>query len=186
MPGRRFFLEYIQRSKQIKEEITISTPTPAFDVETLSYNQLNIVCGRTGSGLWGHTWPWACGGRLRPLRHPFYNRTKALIFVVDCADSALFTEIVEERHFWKILCDLEDERGIWRTKSPFERDLKVLVFANKQDKPEALSVPEVAERLELSKLSVVRPGVEWYIQGCIGTTGRGINRGLDWLCRRSS
>jgi len=178
--GKTVILEHIQRSKQMKEEIITSTPTPAFDIETLSFNQLNIVCGRTGSGLWGHTWPWALGGRLRPLRRQFYNRTKALIFVVDCADAALFTEIVEERHFWKILWELQDE-------TPFvEKDIRVLVFANKQDKPDALSVREVAERLELSKLSVVRPGLEWYIQGCIATTGKGIDRGLDWLCKRSS
>ena len=57
------------------------------------------------------------------------------------------------------------------------RDAVLLVFANKQDLPNAMKVSEVTERLGLSKLR----NRQWYIQGASAPTGDGLYEGLDWL-----
>ena len=57
------------------------------------------------------------------------------------------------------------------------RDAVLLVFANKQDLPNAMKVQEVTERLGLNKPR----GRQWFIQGSAATTGDGLYDGLDWL-----
>ena len=55
----------------------------------------------------------------------------------------------------------------------------LLIFANKQDLPDALSPEEIAEHLEL--------GADQYknrhykIQGCSAQTGEGLLDGVDWI-----
>jgi len=57
------------------------------------------------------------------------------------------------------------------------RDAVLLVLANKQDLPNAMSPSEVAEKLALSSMR----GRQWYVQSCCATTGDGLFQGLDWL-----
>jgi signal recognition particle receptor subunit beta len=57
------------------------------------------------------------------------------------------------------------------------RDAPLLVFANKQDLPNAMSTSEMAEKLGLHSLRQ-RP---WYIQAACAASGEGIYEGLDWL-----
>merc|ERR1712154_251722 len=57
------------------------------------------------------------------------------------------------------------------------RDAAVLVFANKQDLPNAMSVNEVTEKLGLNQPR----NRQWYIQSTCATTGDGLYEGLDWL-----
>ena len=55
----------------------------------------------------------------------------------------------------------------------------LLVFANKQDLPNAMSAAEMTDKLGLHGL---RPSYrQWYIQACCATTGDGLYEGLDWL-----
>merc|ERR1712083_21557 len=56
-------------------------------------------------------------------------------------------------------------------------DAVVLVFANKQDLPNAMSVNEATEKLGLNQLR----NRQWYIQSTCATTGDGLYEGLDWL-----
>ena len=58
------------------------------------------------------------------------------------------------------------------------KDAVVLVFANKQDMPEAKGVQEVADALELTSGKYTH---HWYIQACSASSGDGIREGLDWL-----
>ena len=53
----------------------------------------------------------------------------------------------------------------------------LLVFANKQDLPNAMSVAEVTDKLGLHALR----NRKWYIQSCCATSGDGLYEGLDWL-----
>lgn len=57
------------------------------------------------------------------------------------------------------------------------RNANVLVFANKQDLPHAMSVAEVTEKLELHTLGNRR----WHVQATTATTGEGLFEGLQWL-----
>ena len=52
----------------------------------------------------------------------------------------------------------------------------LLVYANKQDLPGAMSTPEVVDKLELASLKR-----KWYIQASNATRGDGLYEGLDWL-----
>ncbi|VDP29202.1 unnamed protein product [Schistosoma margrebowiei] len=91
-----------------------------------------------------------------------------LIFVVDSNDRDRISESAEELN--KML--LEDEL----------RDVVILVFANKQDLPNAMSTAEVAEKLRLRDIRN-RP---WHIQLACATQGEGLFEGLDWLSNELS
>jgi ADP-ribosylation factor protein 1 len=98
----------------------------------------------------------------KKIRHYFQN-TQGLIFVVDSNDKERITEAAEE--LGKMLG--EDEL----------RDAALLVFANKQDLPNAMSVAEVTDKLGLHALK----NRKWYIQSTCATSGDGLYEGLDWL-----
>merc|ERR1711935_217891 len=52
-----------------------------------------------------------------------------------------------------------------------------LVFANKQDLPNAMNADEITDKLGLHSLRQRN----WYIQSTCATTGDGLYEGLDWL-----
>ncbi len=54
------------------------------------------------------------------------------------------------------------------------RDAVLLVFANKQDLPNAMSVAEVTDKLGLHSLRQRK----WYIQATCATTGDGLYEGI--------
>ena len=57
------------------------------------------------------------------------------------------------------------------------RESVLLVFANKQDLPNAMSINEITEKLGLNQLR----NRSWYIQSTCATNGDGLYEGLDWL-----
>jgi ADP-ribosylation factor 1/2 len=57
------------------------------------------------------------------------------------------------------------------------RDVTVLVLANKQDLPRALSPEAVAEQLGLRAYRLI----PWCVHACIATSGDGLHEALDWL-----
>lgn len=57
--------------------------------------------------------------------------------------------------------------------------LPFLIYANKQDLPNAMKKYELEEKLELSNVK----DREWYIEGSCMTNGDGIYEGLDWLTK---
>ncbi len=60
------------------------------------------------------------------------------------------------------------------------RDAVLLVFANKQDMPQALDPRQVAERVGFLTLEPPRP---WRVQGCSAMFGDGLIEGLDHLAQ---
>merc|ERR1711991_702975 len=133
-------------------EIVTTIPTIGFNVETVEYKKINFTV-------------WDVGGqdKIRPLWRHYFQNTQGLIFVVDSNDRERVAEASEELQ--KML--REDEL----------RDAKLLVFANKQDLPNAMSVAEVTDKLGLHALR----NRKWYIQSCCATSGDGLYEGLDWL-----
>jgi len=53
----------------------------------------------------------------------------------------------------------------------------VLVFANKQDLPNAMRPVELTEKLGLNSIR----NRQWYLQATCATNGDGLYEGLDWL-----
>ena len=86
-----------------------------------------------------------------------------MIFVVDCNDRDRVGEAHDELH--RMLS--EDEL----------QTASLLVYANKQDLPNAMSVAEVTDTLGLHTLR----DREWYIQACCATSGEGLREGLEWV-----
>ena len=101
--------------------------------------------------------------KIRPLWRHYYQNTQGLIFVVDSNDRDRIDQTRDEMH--RILN--EDEL----------RDSVLLVFANKQDLPNAMSAAEMTDKLGLNGLR----HRQWYIQACCATTGDGLYEGMDWL-----
>jgi small GTP-binding protein len=140
-------------------EVVTTIPTIGFNVETVSYKNINFTV-------------WDVGGqdKIRPLWRHYYQNTQGVIFVVDSNDRDRIDDSKDYEHsakeeLQKMLA--EDEL----------REAVLLVFANKQDLPQAMTTVEVTERLGLNKLR----GRDWFIQGCCATRGEGLYQGLDWL-----
>lgn len=57
------------------------------------------------------------------------------------------------------------------------RDALLLVFANKQDLPNAMNAAEITDKLGLHSLRQRA----WYIQAACATSGDGLYEGLEWV-----
>uniref|UniRef100_A0ACB8FSX6 ADP-ribosylation factor, Arf Arf6 n=1 Tax=Sphaerodactylus townsendi TaxID=933632 RepID=A0ACB8FSX6_9SAUR len=57
------------------------------------------------------------------------------------------------------------------------RDAIILVFANKQDLPDAMKPHEIQEKLGLTRIR----DRNWYVQPSCATSGEGLYEGLMWL-----
>ncbi|KAG9457703.1 hypothetical protein H6P81_002211 [Aristolochia fimbriata] len=133
-------------------EIVTTIPTIGFNVETVEYKNVSFTV-------------WDVGGqdKIRPLWRHYFQNTHGLIFVIDSNDRDRILEAKDELH--RMLS--EDEL----------RGATLLVFANKQDLPKAMSVSEITDKLGLHSLRQRR----WYIQSACATSGEGLYEGLDWL-----
>ncbi|XP_043978934.1 ADP-ribosylation factor 1-like isoform X1 [Gambusia affinis] len=132
-------------------EVVTTIPTIGFNVETVEYKNISFTV-------------WDVGGQtvIRPLWRHYYTNTQGLIFVIDSSDSERIKEAADELHR-----QLEEDEL---------RDVPVLVFANKQDLPRAMSVDDITEALSLS--GVRQP---WFVQSSCAVSGAGLVEGLDWL-----
>ena len=98
------------------------------------------------------------------------QNTQGIIFVVDSND--------RDRIDDSSGCDDSAKEELHRMLAEDElRGVPLLVFANKQDLPNAMSVNEITERLGLNILK----NREWYIQSACTVTGDGLYEGLDWI-----
>eukprot|EP00592_Proboscia_alata_P003965 CAMPEP_0194378712 /NCGR_PEP_ID=MMETSP0174-20130528/37030_1 /TAXON_ID=216777 /ORGANISM="Proboscia alata, Strain PI-D3" /LENGTH=166 /DNA_ID=CAMNT_0039160951 /DNA_START=27 /DNA_END=527 /DNA_ORIENTATION=- len=135
-------------------EVVKTIPTIGFSVETVEYNNISFVALDVSRA-----------DRNRPLCRHYYQNTQSIIFVVDSNDGDQIDTARDEMH--QMLN--EDEL----------RDAVLLVFANKQDLPNAVSAAVMTDKLGLHGL---RPGCkQWNVQTCCATTGDGLYEGLDWL-----
>ncbi|KAJ1919080.1 Arf GTPase arf1 [Mycoemilia scoparia] len=132
-------------------EIVTTIPTIGFNVETVEYKNISFTV-------------WDVGGqdKIRPLWRHYFQNTQGIIFVVDSNDR----ERIREAH---------DELSRMLGEDELSK-ATLLVFANKQDLPNALSVREITEQLGLTSFPR-----KWHIQGTCATTGDGLYEGLDWL-----
>uniref|UniRef100_A0A8C2AH19 ADP-ribosylation factor 4-like n=1 Tax=Cyprinus carpio TaxID=7962 RepID=A0A8C2AH19_CYPCA len=126
-----------------------------FNVETVEYKNICFTV-------------WDVGGqdKIRPLWRHYFQNTQGLIFVVDSNDRERVAESAEELSKM-VRIDL---------------DAVLLVFANKQDLPNAMAVSELTDKLGLQSLR----SRTWYVQATCATQGTGLYEGLDWLSNELS
>jgi len=136
---------------KLNQSVT-TIPTVGFNVETVTYKNVKFNV-------------WDVGGqdKIRPLWRHYYTGTQGLIFVVDSNDRERIDEAKQELH--RIINDRE------------MRDALLLVFANKQDLPQAMSPAEITDKLALHRLR----DRNWFVQPSCATTGDGLLEGLTWL-----
>lgn len=135
-------------------EVVTTIPTVGFNVEQLEFGKMNMTV-------------WDIGGqmKIRPLWRHYFHGTQGLIFVVDSndverVDSEDGDSAKEELH--RLLVD-SDLKGV-----------PLLILANKQDLPRAMSVANLTQALGLHNIRD-RP---WFIQSCIANKGDGLYEGL--------
>ena len=135
-------------------EVVTTIPTIGFNVETVEYKKISFTV-------------WDVGGqdKIRPLWRHYYQNTHGLIFVVDSNDRDRIEDAKEE------LQRMLNEEEL--------RDAVVLVFANKQDLPNAMTVAEITDKLGLQSMR----HRQWFVQSTCATSGDGLYEGLDWLSR---
>ena len=140
---------------KMKLNETVNTiPTIGFNVENLQYKNLEFNC-------------WDIGGqfKLRNLWLHYFENTQGLIYVVDSNDADRVAESAEA-----LQMVLNDETMI---------GVPVLVYANKMDLPNAMTVPQITEALGLMKMR----GREWHVQASNAARGDGLFEGMDWLAK---
>ncbi|CDJ37606.1 ADP-ribosylation factor domain-containing protein, putative [Eimeria tenella] len=109
---------------------------------------------------------WDVGGQrtIRAFWRHYFECTDGLIWVVDSADRDRMKTCKEELHRL-----LKEERLA---------GVPVLILANKQDVPSALSPEGIKEALGLSDMSVSR---HWAVIPCSAKNGTGLLEGISWL-----
>lgn len=131
-------------------EVVTTTPTIGFNVERIEYKNISFTV-------------WDVGGqeKIRQLWRFYFDNVEGLIFVVDCSDTE------------RVKCAADELSSI--LQEPALKDTALLVFANKQDLPKAVTCYELAEALGLKGRK------RWHVQPCIATKCHGLYEGLDWL-----
>jgi ADP-ribosylation factor protein 1 len=152
-----------------------------FNVETVEYKNISFTVWDVGGQdkirpLWRHCASFALpqstasssastsrSSRFDRLVPIDFQNTQGIIFVVDSNDRERVSEAREELQ--RMLN--EDEL----------RDAILLVFANKQDLPNAMNAAEITDKLGLHGLRQRT----WYIQAACATSGDGLYEGLEWV-----
>mmetsp|Transcript_11946 Transcript_11946/g.22132 ORF Transcript_11946/g.22132 Transcript_11946/m.22132 type:complete len:184 (+) Transcript_11946:114-665(+) len=134
------------------ESIKEVMPTQGFNVKSLVQNSFKLNV-------------WDIGGQksIRPYWRNYFDRTDALIYVVDSSDSRRMEETGLE------LDQLLNEEKL--------DGVPLLVFANKQDLLNAISADEIRDGLNLKSIRERK----WTIQACSSKDGEGLEDGFQWV-----
>jgi small GTP-binding protein len=111
---------------------------------------------------------WDVGGQdqIRSLWRHYFLNTQAVIFVIDSNDAVRLREAKEELN--NVLTSPELSGAV------------VLVLANKQDLPNALSPQEITNGLDMDKIK----NHQWHVEAACAMSGKGLEEGLEWLADR--
>ncbi|KAK2000587.1 ADP-ribosylation factor [Colletotrichum falcatum] len=134
------------------EDVNTVSPTLGFIIKTIDYDgyKLNI---------------WDVGGQktLRSYWRNYFEKTDALIWVVDATDRLRIEDCREELHGL-----LQEERL---------SGASLLVFANKTDVNGCMDEQEMLQGLQLEAIRTHH----WHILRCSAMTGTNLKEGLAWV-----
>ncbi|TEY45392.1 hypothetical protein BOTCAL_0335g00040 [Botryotinia calthae] len=138
------------------EDVNTVSPTLGFIIKTIEHSgyKLNI---------------WDVGGQktLRSYWRNYFEKTDALIWVVDATDRLRIEDCKEELHAL-----LQEERL---------SGASLLVFANKTDVNGCMTKTEIKEMLVLDEIRTHK----WHIINCSAITGENLDEGLTWVVEDS-
>ncbi|KAJ3448214.1 e3 ubiquitin-protein ligase trim23 [Anaeramoeba flamelloides] len=138
--------------KLVKGNTGVTKPTVGFNVDTVTYKKIKFTIIDLGGQ-----------DKIRPLWKHYYESVNAVIFVVDSNDLERLKEANEELH--NMLAEEELKNS------------SLLVLANKQDLPDAISAETMIEKLDLES----ERGRKWACMPTCAITGEGLLDGLNWL-----
>lgn len=149
----------LYRLKLPKEDNVHTIPTLGFNTETVELENVRMeiwdICGNDGTRRW-----W---------NHYFTDEIDGIIWVVDSAEGGSRDGF------------LRDEFDKTMAHDGFREDIPVLIFANKQDLPDARSAMQVCDGLR----TCGKYKKNWYIQACSITKGdTGLYEGMRWLTQQ--
>jgi len=143
--------------KLADEDITEIRPTQGFNIKTVQKDgfKMNV---------------WDIGGQkaIRPYWRNYFESTDILVYIIDSSDRIRIEETGIE---FNTLLEENKLAGV-----------PVLVFANKQDLPNALPASEIALGLNLHAIR----DRQWQIQACSAINGDGINDGMEWALKATN
>ncbi|RUP09771.1 P-loop containing nucleoside triphosphate hydrolase protein [Jimgerdemannia flammicorona] len=168
------------------EDINTISPTLGFNIKTLehdgylqaqylvtfpAHSSPNIILQFSSfnphSPFHSHSTllPRDVGGQksIRSYWRNYFEQTDALVWVVDSADRIRLDDCRQELHSL-----LQEERLAGAT---------LLVFANKQDLPGAVSDVQLRKVLDLDAIATHH----WAIQACSAVTGENLLKGMNWV-----
>ena len=183
-------------------EVVTTIPTIGMNVESIKYEppksktksnaqfelpSMNFTC-------------WDVGGKdkIRPLWRHYMTDLTGLVFVLDSNDRDRIEEAAEQLRSGVMDAFQSPPRGFRSrtyhahpkyakippnapaTGGMDAKPLALLIFANKQDVPNAMSGIEACEKLKLGELANTYP-LLWKVQECCAITGGGLMEGLHWL-----
>ena len=132
---------------KLKLNETVSTiPTIGFNVETVTpVKNVSFTV-------------WDVGGqdKIRPLWRHYFIGCEGLIYVVDSSDKSRFAEAQNELEW---ILDSDEMAGV-----------PLVILANKQDLPQAVSPADMTVKLGLDKVR----NRKWHIQGTSALSGEGV------------
>ncbi|CAF3358611.1 unnamed protein product [Rotaria socialis] len=146
--GKTTIVKVIKYGTNVTTTITIGT-----DMEKITINDINLLVFDEGGR-----------SRARVFQRHRYRRASGIIIVIDSTDRENIDDVRDE--LFNIFNGDE-----YQTRS-------LLVFANKQDLPNVMSLDEIHDRLNLSKLNV---NIKYHLQPACAIRNEGLHEGFQWL-----
>ena len=139
---------------KLGEPLECTVPTLGFNIEQVEYKGLTINA-------------WDLGGQssFRTLWHSYYESANAVVYIIDSADRDRFEESRRELEALMRHTELSSK--------PF------LIFANKQDLPNAASKQEIIKIFKLDGFSTHT----WTVVPCCAKSNSKIMQGFEWLAQ---
>ncbi|CAE7541831.1 unnamed protein product [Symbiodinium microadriaticum] len=114
---------------------------------------------------------WDLDGKeeVLPLWRHYLANTQFVIFIVDSADRAHINDAKELLHT--------------TFASPLLTQASLVVIANKQDLPDAMTAEEIEQLMDLNTLSQEN---HWCMRSCSASTGEGVQECFEWIVEQIS
>jgi small GTP-binding protein len=131
----------------------VTVPTIGFNAEEIRFGRLSFVAFDIGGQ-----------DRIRKMWAHYFPKTDGIVFVIDSADKDRLTAVKAE------LDKLNNH--------PLLQNIPFLIFANKQDLPNALTKDQMCRQMGLFLYSR-----KYNVVQSTGTTGEGVQEGFTWLSK---
>ena len=136
-------------------DVVSAAPTIGFNLEEINVNNVKIK-----------VWDLSGQERMRSVWKHYFESVNGVIFVIDSSDVARINDARDELH-----SIIAEALGV-----------PILILANKQDKPGALSYFELRDQLALRGDTECRGGIR--VQETSAIQNKGLKEGFEWIAKQ--